>query len=195
MFRKMLFLSLVAIAFAIASFLSFGGINLAFAQEETPPRDTACIDCHLDQYWLYDSGKSYCLIETKVRCTECHHGRTETAVKELAHEGLIANPVVNDAAICQECHHDDYRSKVQKFASIAGVSPTPVPYSTCTPSALVSQTSDGAGGSRFLRGLPSGPMQAAGAALLGTAFLVVFLFACRCWQIDRVSRLKGQGGG
>jgi hypothetical protein len=171
-----------------------GEINPASALGK-PPKDTSCINCHLDQYWLYDSGKSYCLNETKVRCTECHHGRTDTAVKELAHEGLIANPVVNDAAVCQECHPDDYRSKIQKFASIAGVNPTPVPYSTCTPSALVSQTSDGAGGPRFLRGLPSGPWQAAGAALLGIAFLVVFLFACRCWQIDRVGRLNGQEGG
>ena len=136
MFRKMLLLTILAIFMVGTVLLVPGGTSLALAQDETVPEDTACKTCHEDQYYLYDSGKWYCLNETKVGCTECHGGNPGSATKECAHQGLIASPLANDAAVCQDCHPDDYLSKVQTFASVAGIRPTPRPYSTYTPQQL-----------------------------------------------------------
>lgn len=190
MFRKMLFLTIMASILVGTALLSPGGTGQALAQEEIPPEDSTCINCHEDQYYLYDKGKWYCLYETKVGCTECHRGRPGTMIKESAHTGLIANPLAHDAAVCQNCHPDDYRARVQTFASIAGISPTPRPYATSTPAALVSQTGGTAGRTRLLRVFPAGVGQVAGFSFLGSAFLVLFLFACRCWKADRYANIQ-----
>ena len=190
MFRKLVFLTIIASILVGYALLIPGGTGQALAQEKIPPEDTSCINCHENQYYLYDSGKWYCLRETKVGCTECHRGRPDTMIEESAHIGLIANPLVNDAAVCQKCHPDDYRAKVQTYTSIAGISPTPRPYATCTPSALISQSEEGAGRTRLLRTLPPGAWQLAGLSSLGVAFLVLFLFACRCWKADHYANIK-----
>lgn len=195
MFRKNLFLLLVAVTFAAVGFLSLKENDQAFAQEAVSPKEPSCIGCHEDQYTLYDNGKWYCLRKSPVSCTECHGGRTDTVVQDMAHEGLIANPLVDNAAVCQDCHPNDYQARVQKFASIAGVSSTPRPYATYTPSALISYPVENAGGTRQLRALPPGAWQVAGISLLGIAFLVIFLFACRCWKIDRLCQIERQEGG
>jgi hypothetical protein len=105
-------------------------------------------------------------------------------IKECAHEGLIAHPLANDAAVCQGCHPDDYQTRVQTYASIAGIGPTPRPYATYTPSASISRSEKSAGEMRLLRTLSPGGWQKAGLGIFGAAFLVSFLFACRCWKID-----------
>jgi len=185
MFRKMPFLTIVASILVGTALLIPGGTGQALAQEELPPQDTSCIDCHENRYYLYDSGNWYCLNETKVSCTECHRGHPDKMIKESAHEGLIANPLVNDAAVCQNCHPDDYRARVQTYVSIAGIRPTPRPYAAYTPSALISQSGESAGRMRLLRALPPGASQEAGLSFFGVAFLALFLFACRCWKTDR----------
>jgi cytochrome c553 len=190
MFRKIVFLTIMAAILVGTALFSPGGTGRALAQEEVPPEDTACRNCHEDQYYLYDSGKWYCLHETKVGCTECHHGRPDTQIKESAHAGLIANPLVQDAAVCQNCHPDDYEERAQTYVSIAGISPTPQPYATYTPSTLISQPGERAGKTRVLRAFPPGAWQVAGLSLLGVAFLVLFLFACRCWKADQYADLK-----
>jgi hypothetical protein len=110
--------------------------------------------------------------------------------EDLAHEGMIANPLEKNAAVCQDCHPDDYQARVDKFASIAGIRPTPRPCPTCTPSAQISQPPGGGGGTLMLRALPPGAWQTLGAGFLGIAFLLVFFFACRCWKIDQLSKIK-----
>jgi hypothetical protein len=110
--------------------------------------------------------------------------------EDLAHEGMLANPLEENAAVCQDCHPDDYQAQVDKFASIAGISLTPHPCPTCTPSAQVLHPPDGGGGTPLLRALPPGIWQTLGASFLGIAFLLVFLFACRCWKIDQFSKIK-----
>ena len=149
MFRKMFFLFIVVVSLVAAGLPGLGGIDQVFAQEEMPPKDTSCIGCHEDQYYLYDSGKWYCLCKSPVRCTECHGGRTDIVVEDLAHEGLITNPLVDNAVVCQDCHPKDYQARVEKFASIAGVSSTPRPYATSAPSALVSQPAELTDGARL----------------------------------------------
>ena len=191
MFRRMLFLTIIASILVGMALLIPGKTGQALAQAETPPEDTACRNCHEDQYYLYDRGNWYCLNETKVGCTECHRGHPDTLIKDSAHAGLIPNPLVHDAAVCQSCHPDDYRARVQTYASIAGIRPTPRPYVTSMPSVLISQPGESADRMRLLRAFPPGAWQVAGFSFLGVAFLGLFLFACRCWKADRSARSKG----
>jgi cytochrome c553 len=184
MFRKMLFFTTIASILVVTAFLILGWTGQAFAQEENPPADSTCISCHEDQYYLHDTGNWYCLTETKVGCTECHRGYPDMRIKECAHEGLIAHPLANDAAVCQNCHPDDYQTRVHTYASIAGIRPTPRPYAGYTPQALISQSEKSAGEIRLLHALPPEAWQKAGLGFFGVAFLGVFLFACRCWKID-----------
>jgi hypothetical protein len=114
----------------------------------------------------------------------------DTLIKESAHVGLIPNPLVHDAAVCQNCHPGDYWARVQTYASIAGISPTPRPYATYMPSTLISQPGESASRMRLLRAFPSGAWQVVGFSFLGGAFLVLFLFACRCWKTDRYANIK-----
>lgn len=184
MFRKMLLLTTIASLLVMAALLILGGTGLAFAQEETPPQDSSCVNCHEEQYYLHDTGNWYCLNETKVGCTECHRGHPEMRGKECAHEGLIANPLVNGAAVCQGCHPDDYQARVQTYASVAGLRPTPLSSVSYTPSASIPQTGESTDRMRLLQALPSDGGQVAGFSFLGVSFLASFLFVCRCWKID-----------
>jgi hypothetical protein len=184
MFRKMACLTIIALILVGAALLISGKSHQAFAQEENPPVDSTCISCHEDQYYLHDTGNWYCLNETKVGCTECHRGHPDMRIKECAHEGLIAHPLANDAAVCQSCHPDDYRARVQIYTSIAGISPTPRRYATYTPSASIPQPGENADRMRLLQALPPGGWQVAGLSFLGVSFLVSCLFACHCWTID-----------
>jgi hypothetical protein len=193
-----MFHSILSITLLAGMFLGVIGISPALAQEGDLPRDSTCIDCHLYQYQIFDSGKWYCLCQTPVRCTECHGGRTDTANQELAHEGLVPNPLVDQAARCQSCHPNDYQARVEKFASIAGIHSMPKPCPTCPSLEMVSASTESGtecqGGVRPFRALPAGPWQVAGISMFGIGFLMVFLFACRCWQNDQSEESEEQTG-
>lgn len=184
MFRRMLFLTNLASILVVTALLIARGTGQAFAQGQIPPEDSSCINCHEEQYYLHDTGNWYCLNETKVGCTECHRGHPDMVVKECAHAGLVANPLANDGAICQNCHPDDYQARVQTYASITGFSPTPRPFATSTIPASVAQPEESTDRMRTLGALPAGDWQATGLGFLAGAFLLSFLFACRCWKID-----------
>jgi hypothetical protein len=187
MFRRILLATIFAM-----TILGLAGINPAFADEGAPARDSTCIGCHENQYQLFDSGKWYCLCKTPVRCTECHGGRTDTVIQDLAHEGMIPNPLVDQAARCQGCHPNDYQERVEKFASIAGIHTMPRPCPTCIPVEMVSVSQVDEGGMRPLRALPAGPWQVAGISVFGVGFLMVFLFTCRCWKNDHLCKRNGK---
>jgi hypothetical protein len=170
--------------FLVICFILATGTASTFAQESTPERDTTCIECHQEQYTLYDHGKWYCLCKSPVRCTDCHGGQVDTMNKDLAHEGLQTKPLAGDEAVCQECHPDDYQEHITKFAQIAGVHEVHQPDVTCTPPALTSQAADTGTSTGVLRTLPPGIWQVMGVGFLGMAALGVFIFFCRCWKFD-----------
>jgi cytochrome c553 len=59
MSRKMVLLTIIALIFAGIALQIPGGTGQALAQEEIPPEDTACMNCHEDRYYLYDRGNWY----------------------------------------------------------------------------------------------------------------------------------------
>jgi hypothetical protein len=154
-----------------------GGAAPVSAQTPALEKDESCIACHEDLYLLHDTGKWYCLCEVRARCTDCHGGVVGEMDEEAAHAGMLANPVVDDAALCQSCHPDDYQVHLDKFAALGGLSASPCP----TEAAPLPITAP-----------PEAPTPAAGLAawqttvlaLLGLAFAGLVWFAYRCWKAD-----------
>ena len=97
-----------------ASFMMTVGIVILFlprtisaqTQEPVPENDANCVACHEHQYYLYDQGKWFCLCEAPMHCVYCHSGRTDSSVKEIAHEGLVLYPTRDQATRCQTCHSE-----------------------------------------------------------------------------------------
>jgi hypothetical protein len=130
MSRKWIGVWVIIIVVAIFSLFQ---VTPAWAQEPTPENDANCVSCHEHQYYIYDSGKWFCLCDAPMHCVYCHGGRTDSLVKEEAHEGLVLYPTRNHAERCQACHDKDYMDRVVTFASVAGISATPQSIITATP--------------------------------------------------------------
>jgi hypothetical protein len=123
-------------------------------------------------------GEWHSIHASKDICINCHAGNGSTMDKNLAHEGLVANPLNDIYTDCHSCHPEDYDVRAQIFASTLGVTPgscatpTPIPISNTSgeppsgsiniPTNLVSTTSS------------SQPFFVIGAML---SILTLFLFA------------------
>lgn len=163
----------------------------ARAQEATPETDANCVACHTHQYYLYDSGKWFCLCDAPMHCAYCHGGRTDTTIKEQAHDGLVLYPTRNQAERCQTCHAEDYLSRVVTFDTVAGVSSTPLPIITATPfeSATTPVEQQPA---MLLRLSQLGPWRLVGLGVLGIVMIGVLIFGYRCWKADCLGRALPQ---
>jgi len=97
------------------------GTPAAQAQENPPEGgDATCINCHADLYYLHDTGKWHCLCDATPSCLHCHGGQPNTAAADEAHAGMIANPLQENAAVCQQCHCTDCEERVAEFLAVAG---------------------------------------------------------------------------
>ena len=161
----------------------------AHAQEPTPENDANCIACHTHQYYLYDSGKWFCLCDASMHCVYCHNGRTDSPVEEVAHEGLVLYPTRNQAERCQTCHSEDYMARVVTFETVAGVSSTPLPIVTATSvepiAALVEEPPSNP---LLLRMSQLEPWRRIGLGLLGIAMIGMSIFGYHCWKADCMAK-------
>ena len=165
--------------------LSAVNTSAVSAQSETPPPVSACATCHENLYLLHDTGKWYCNCKRRADCTVCHAGRADTYDEELAHQGLIANPIQDNPAACQSCHVDDYEEYIQRFALIAGVSQPRPPGPTYIPVSLAIEAPVNPSGAMVVVGKTYANWQLVGLGLMAGLLLGVFIFGCRCWKDDR----------
>ena len=162
----------------------------ARAQEPTPENDANCVACHTHQYYLYDSGKWFCLCDAPMHCVYCHGGRTDSMVEEVAHEGLVLYPTRDHAERCQACHTEDYMSRVVTFETVAGVSSTPLPIATATamePAAAITEEPVSPL-QMFLDQLE--PWRLVGLGVLTIAFMLILIFGYRCWKADCLAKTQ-----
>lgn len=155
------------------------------AQEPTPENDANCVACHEHRYYLYDTGKWYCLCQAPMHCVYCHGGRTDTAVEEEAHEGLVLYPTRAHAERCQTCHTEDYMSRVVTFETVAGVSSTPQTIITATPfdpAAVVIEEKPAPPLLQHLGQIGTG--RQIGLGILAIVLAVLVIFGYRCWKAD-----------
>ncbi len=153
------------------------GAHPAAAQTPMTEKDDSCIACHEALYLNHDTGKWYCLCEVKARCTFCHGGVLGELTEEAAHAGMVANPVQHGTETCEGCHPQDVADRVVTFASRAGFSATPCPTVEALAASLVPRP-----GPVLPSGL--GTMQIGALVLLGAGFIVLVVFAYRCWKAD-----------
>jgi hypothetical protein len=175
---------LVGLAIALSAWIA-----PARAQEPTPENDANCVACHTHRYYLYDSGKWFCLCDAPMHCVYCHGGRTDSEIEEVAHEGLVLYPTLEHAVRCQACHPADYMDRVVTFASVAGISSTAQPIITATPvGAAVPITAQ-----PFLSPLRLSelePWRLAGLGVLTIMLIGVVIFGYRCYKADCLGKLR-----
>ncbi len=169
--------------------LSLFQVTPVLADEPTPENDANCISCHDRQYYLYDSGKWFCLCNAPMHCVYCHSGRTDSLDKEIAHEGLVLYPTRNHAERCQECHEKDYIDRVVTFASVAGISATPQSVITATPDQAAAA---------FIEPAPIAPFRLGqletwrlvGLGFVVIAMIVLVFLGYRCWKADCLAKTR-----
>lgn len=158
------------------------------AQDPTPEDDRNCVVCHEHRYYLYDSGKWFCLCGSPMHCVYCHDGRTDSPIKEIAHEGIVRYPTAENAARCQTCHTEDTLSRLVTFGQIAGISTTPLPVITVTVEMPVAEEAESVSAS-FLHYLSQFPVwRLVGLGVVAILFVLVLIFGYHCWKIDCLSR-------
>jgi hypothetical protein len=159
------------------------------AQDTTPPADTGCLICHENLYYLHDTGKWYCLCAVEMSCTCCHGGNPQALTEEQGHAGLVVIPEKNDAATCQKCHPEDYSERVEKFASVAGIStfhPSASPVAAAQLVEPLVEISPGrALSQRFLE-----PGRLVGLGLVFVALVVLGILGYRCWKADCMAKIR-----
>jgi hypothetical protein len=91
------------------------------AAQTTDSAPNSCLTCHEDLYYLYDTGKLYCLTDHSDRCVNCHEGNAVVMNKEESHQGLVIHPQENNGEKCQECHtQQDTQTRLSTFKSEGG---------------------------------------------------------------------------
>jgi hypothetical protein len=156
----------------------------AHAQEPTPENDANCVACHEHQYYVFDSGKWFCLCDAPMHCVYCHSGRTDGLEKEVAHEGLVLYPTREHAARCQTCHEEDYMARVVTFASVAGISSTPRTLITATPVEIAAVPAASRTAPALVHLSQLEPWQLIGLGSLGIALIGTLIFGYYCWKAD-----------
>lgn len=163
------------------------------AQAATPGADDAhCLACHGDLYYLYDTGKWHCLYQASPSCIHCHGGQPGMVNADLAHAGMIANPLQENAAVCQKCHPDDDQQHVDKFIAVAGGTltsgrgrtfPTPGPEPASRPAGLQAYR------------LPDQlrePWRLVGLGVIAVALVALSIYGVYCYRSDQQRPVSSQ---
>ena len=82
---------------------------------------------------LPNKGEWHIIHASKDICLNCHGGNASTMDKNLAHEGMMAQPLADIYTDCHSCH-PDYEARAAQFAPTLHV--TPGSCATPTPVAL-----------------------------------------------------------
>jgi hypothetical protein len=149
--------------------------------------------CHEHRYYLYDSGKWFCLCDAPMHCVYCHGGRTDSPVEAVAHAGLVLYPTRDHAERCQACHTEDYMARVVTFETIAGVSSSPVAMITATAMEPAAAAMEQPPAPPLTRLDQLDPWQWIGLGVLAIAMVIIIILGYRCWKADCLakSRLSG----
>ncbi|MBK8418091.1 hypothetical protein [Candidatus Villigracilis saccharophilus] len=101
----------------------FGMLSLPVqvsAAQVTDATPNSCLTCHENLYYLYDTGKLYCLTDHADRCVNCHEGNAAVMKKKIAF-GIDCSPWENNGEKCLECHkQQDAQTRLAIFESEGG---------------------------------------------------------------------------
>lgn len=166
------------------------GAAVVQAQDAAPGADANCLACHVDLYFLYDTGNWHCLCEASPSCVHCHGGQPESMKADLAHAGMIVNPLQENAVVCQKCHPDEYQRRVDEFIAVAGGAVTGGRGRTFpTPGPEPTGLSTGVQTYRLPEQLRE-PWRLVGLTVISAALLAVSAYSICCYRIDRQRATK-----
>jgi hypothetical protein len=133
MSRKILFRWLLTIALLLVVTLIWGAVSTSrvLADCGTPPK-SSCISCHAPDGHVTAMGEWNSFHLNQDMCTNCHGGNGSAMVKDLAHEGMVAQPLSDIYTDCHSCHPSDYIARSEKLAAVLNVTPD----SCATPTAV-----------------------------------------------------------
>jgi hypothetical protein len=128
-------LVIVGILFLGSSVLIWGMTPTPAAAQcgSNPPPDSSCYTCHVEQNPIYESGLWHGVHARKDCCAKCHGGNCSTMDKDLAHQGMVSNPLSDIYTDCHSCHPDDYLERAEVFAGELGITPGSIPTPTPAP--------------------------------------------------------------
>jgi hypothetical protein len=124
-FTGIIFLGCAALIWVITP------ISVAAQCGSNPPPDSSCYTCHVQQKAVVVNGEWHGIHANKDCCAKCHGGNCSTMDIDLAHQGMIANPLSDIYTNCHSCHPDDYQTRAEVFAIELGITPSSI--STPTP--------------------------------------------------------------
>jgi hypothetical protein len=129
-------LIVIAILMAILAWCAFS-TSPASAQCDTPK--SSCVSCHGTGNHVTGMGEWNSVHVNQDMCIYCHGGNGNTMDENLAHEGIVAQPLSNIYTDCHSCHPSDYIERSAKFAATLNVTPS----SCATPTSIA--VSNGSG--------------------------------------------------
>ena len=83
----------------------------------------SCCTCHAETHPVASQGEWHEEHARRDCCWYCHGGNTQTQDKELAHIGVVRQPLADAYLSCHTCHPNDYRERAAKFAVVLKVTP------------------------------------------------------------------------
>jgi hypothetical protein len=190
--KRSLILSLTGLVVLVTSvFLLAITPSLTSAQcGDTPPK-SSCITCHEKEDPVTNNGEWHGIHALKDCCTNCHGGNCSAMEKDLAHEGLVTDPLEDIYINCYHCHPDDYQDRAERFAILLGVTPGSSPTATPFPAGsgalheIVILPTASLPGSHFNLWVPT---------LLGFILIIILLmiFGVALYKLRRTGHIRGQ---
>jgi hypothetical protein len=102
-----------------------------------PPPDSSCYTCHVQEDPVSGNGEWHGIHANKDCCAKCHGGNCSTMDKDLAHQGMITNPLSDIYTNCHSCHPDDYQVRAEVFAVELDITPSSITTPTPAPAGKV----------------------------------------------------------
>jgi hypothetical protein len=102
-----------------------------------PPPDSSCFTCHVQENPVVENGVWHGIHGRSDCCAKCHGGNCSTMDKDLAHQGMVNNPLSDIYTNCHSCHPDDYYTRADIFAAELGITPGSIPTPTPAPAGKV----------------------------------------------------------
>lgn len=177
LFRGLFILSMAAIIVLL-------GVEVLPARAQCgSPEPSSCIACHAQEDPVNDRGEWHIIHASKDICLNCHGGNGTVMDEDLAHVGLVAQPLSDIYTDCHSCH-PDYTERAAGFA--ATLQMTPLGCATPTSAVLGNVTGgSSAGGIDMSPGIPTvGQGSAVLLSVIGGLAALGFFFAGLGW-LDR----------
>ena len=105
--------------------------------------ESSCAKCHQTSHPVCSDGTAWhSEYGHRNACWNCHGGNDTAQDKELAHVGLMRNPLDDAYTSCYVCHPDNYQQLAQRYAQSLGIAISfhpPSPHSSDLPKSSVIQ--------------------------------------------------------